>query len=92
MSDTSTTIKQYPPPDKRTKKSILSPSSTASLSFISEKKDKKSVAIPVDQFIETQVGLVSKNNIERWINSPTSFHNRHSKSIYNHQVANWLKN
>ena len=88
MSDTSTTIKQYNPPDKRTKKSILSSSSS---SYISEKVDEKSKQIPIDQFIEAQVDLISKNNIERWINSLTSFHNRHSKSIYNHQVANWLK-
>ncbi|HET7644449.1 MAG TPA: M28 family metallopeptidase [Nitrososphaeraceae archaeon] len=89
MSDTSTTIKQYNPPDKRTKKSILS--SSSSRSYISEKVDEKSKQLPTDQFIEAQVGLISKNNIESWINSLTSFHNRHSKSIYNHQVANWLK-
>ncbi len=58
---------------------------------ISEKLDEKSVSIVVDQFIESQVGLVSKSNIERWLNSLTSFHNRHSKSIYSHQVASWLK-
>jgi hypothetical protein len=52
---------------------------------------EKSESIAVDQFIESHVGLVSKSNIERWINGLTSFHNRHSKSIYNHQVANWLK-
>ena len=75
MSDNSTTIKQYNPPDKRTKKSILSSSSS---SYISEKVDEKSKQIPIDQFIEAQVDLISKNNIERWINSLTSFHNRHS--------------
>jgi len=92
MSDTSSTIKQYPPPDKRTKTVILPPPpSSLSVSNIYEKKDEKSEIIPVDQFIESQVGLVSKSNIERWINSLTSFHNRHSKSIYNHQVASWLK-
>ena len=53
--------------------------------------DEKSVSIAVDQFIESQVGLVSKSNIERWLNSLTSFHNRHSKSIYSHQVTSWLK-
>ncbi len=53
--------------------------------------DEKSVSIVVDQFIESQVGLVSKSNIERWLNSLSSFHNRHSKSIYSHQVASWLK-
>ena len=53
--------------------------------------DEKSVSIVVDQFIESQVGLVSKSNIERWLNSLTSFHNRHSKSIYSYQVASWLE-
>jgi len=53
--------------------------------------DEKSVSIAVDQFIESQVGLVSKSNIERWLNSLTSFHNRHSKSIYSHQVTSWFK-
>src|SRR5574339_486378 len=88
MSDTSTTLRQYPPPDKR-KKTIIPPS--PSLTSISEKTDEKSESIEIDQFIESQVGLVSKNNIERSINSLTSFHNRHSKSIYIHQVASWLK-
>jgi Zn-dependent M28 family amino/carboxypeptidase len=45
----------------------------------------------VDKFIESQVNAVSRSNIERWINSLTSFHNRHSKSIYIHQAANWLR-
>ena len=53
--------------------------------------DEKIVSIVLDQFMESQVGLVSKSNIERWLNSLTSFHNRHSKSIYSHQVASWLK-
>jgi hypothetical protein len=87
MSDTSTTLRQYPLPDKR--KKIIPPSLSAS--FISEEMDKKSESIAIDKFIESQVDLVSKSNIERWINSLTSFHNRHSKSIYNHQVASWLK-
>ena len=88
MSDTSTTLRQYPLPDKRKKIINLSPPSTTS---ISEKIDEKSESMAVDKFIESQVDLVSKSNIERWINSLTSFHNRHSKSVYNHQVASWLK-
>ena len=88
MSDISTNLRQYPPPDKR-KKNIISTSSL--LTSISDKKEKKSELISVDKFIQSQIDLVSKNNIERWINSLTSFHNRHSKSIYNHQVASWLK-
>jgi len=88
MRETPITLKQYPPPDKRIK-TIISPS--LSQASISKKMDENSESIVVDQFIESQVYLVSKSNIERWINSLTSFHNRHSKSIYNHQVASWLK-
>jgi len=88
MSETPTTLRQYSPPDKRIK-TIIPPS--PSPTSISEKIYEKSESIAVDQFIESQVDLVSKSNIERWINSLTSFHNRHSKSIYNHQVASWLK-
>ena len=87
MSDIYKSLKQYPRPDKR-KKPKISPSLTPS---ISERTYAKSESIAIDKFIESQVGLVSKCNIERWINSITSFHNRHSKSIFIHQVANWLK-
>jgi hypothetical protein len=52
--------------------------------------DEKNVSIVVEQFIELQAGLVSKSNIERWLNSLISFHNRHSKSTYSHQVTSWL--
>ena len=90
MSDTSTTLRQYPRPDKRTRSKVES-SPTLSASFISEKKEARSELIEFDNFIESQVNSVSRSNIERWINSITSFHNRHSKSMYIHQVANWLK-
>lgn len=63
MSDTSRTLRQYPLPDKR-KKTIILPSSSASSI---EKMDEKSESIAVDKFIESQIGLVSKSNIERWI-------------------------
>jgi Zn-dependent M28 family amino/carboxypeptidase len=88
MIDTSTTLRQYPLPDKR-KNTMISPSPSKSSS--SKTMDAKSESIAADQFIESQIDLVYKSNIERWINSLTSFHNRHSKSIYNHQVASWLK-
>src|SRR5919112_1570717 len=88
MIDTSTTLRHYPLPDKR-KNTMISPSPSKSSS--SKTMDAKSESIAADQFIESQVDLVYKSNIERWINSLTSFHNRHSKSIYNHQVASWLK-
>ena len=53
--------------------------------------DEKNISKVVDQFIESQIGLVSKSNIERWFNSLTFFHNRYSQSIYSHQVTSWLK-
>jgi hypothetical protein len=75
-------LKHYPRPDKRNKPIHLSESERMSI---------KSKSVVIDKFIESQISLVSRSNIERWINSLTSFHNRHSKSIFINQVANWLK-
>ena len=75
-------LKHYPRPDKRNKPIPLPESERMSI---------KSKSLVIDKFIDSQVSLVSRSNIERWINSLTSFHNRHSKSIFIHQVANWLK-
>ena len=96
MNEIPTTIRQYPRPDKRSRakveSSLLTPPSTSlRSSVISELKDEKSEPLEVNDFTKSQVNLVSKINIERWINALTSFHNRHSKSIYIHQVAEWLK-
>jgi Zn-dependent M28 family amino/carboxypeptidase len=83
MTETPTVLKQYPRPDKR-KKPDIPPS-------VSERIHTKSKSLVVDKFIDSQVALVSRTNIERWINSLTSFHNRHSKSLFINQAANWLK-
>ena len=90
MSDTSTTLRQYPRPDKRTRSKVES-SPTSSVAFISERNEARSELIDVDSFIDSHVNSVSRSNIERWVNSLTSFHNRHSKSMYIHQVANWIQ-
>lgn len=92
MSDISTSLKQYPRPDKRTRSKKIESLTLAvgSSTQVPEKKVAKS-ELEVDNFIKAHLKLVSRSNIERWINSLTSFHNRHSKSIYIHQAANWLK-
>ena len=82
MTERPLVLKHYPRPDKRNKPIHLPES---------ERMSTKSKSVVIDKFIESQVSLVSRINIERWINSLTSFHNRHSKSIFINQVANWLK-
>jgi Zn-dependent M28 family amino/carboxypeptidase len=46
----------------------------------------------LNKFISSQLALVSKDNLDRWINDLTSFHNRHTKSQNIDKVAHWLGN
>jgi hypothetical protein len=46
--------------------------------------------IPSDNSIASQVALVSKKNMKASIDNLTSFHNRHSKSQYINQAAEWI--
>jgi Zn-dependent M28 family amino/carboxypeptidase len=46
---------------------------------------------PVES-ITSLLELVSRDNIERWINTLSSFHTRHTKSPLINQAAYWLKN
>lgn len=48
--------------------------------------------IPIDSSIASQAALVSKKNMEAWIDNLASFHNRHSKSQYINQAAEWIHN
>ena len=77
----------YPsPPDKRKTPRISS-------DFLKRKEKqimRKSTV--VNQFISSQVGLVSMSNISKTINDLTSFHNRHSKSENLNKVAEWIMN
>jgi Zn-dependent M28 family amino/carboxypeptidase len=51
----------------------------------------KGHAVPVGS-ITSLLKLVSRDDIERWINTLSSFHTRHTKSPLINQVAYWLKN
>ena len=88
MSGLDKSVEEYPRPNKR-KQPKISPSLL--VSSISESIKTKSESIIVNKYIETQVNLVFRSNIENQYNSLTSFHNRHSKSVYCHQAASWLK-
>jgi Peptidase family M28 len=74
----------YPRPDK-------TKTPTISLSF-SKKLQLMLKKIPPDSSIASQVELVSKENLEGSIDDLTSFHNRHSKSQYINQAAEWIYN
>jgi acetylornithine deacetylase/succinyl-diaminopimelate desuccinylase-like protein len=74
----------YPLPDKMKTPRISS-------DFITRRQPRKRSKI-VDEFIISQVALVSKNNIERCISDLTAFHNRHSKSENIDKAAYWLIN
>jgi Zn-dependent M28 family amino/carboxypeptidase len=73
----------YPsPPDKRKTPRISS-------DFLRRKRTTRRSKV-VDEFINSQVNLVFKPNIQNSINALTSFHNRHSKSENISKVAEWL--
>jgi hypothetical protein len=74
----------YPPPDKRMTPKISS-------DFIVRREPVRRSSV-LNKFISSQLALVSKYNIDRWINDLTSFHNRHTKSQNIDKVAFWLGN
>ena len=77
-------LESYPPPDKRKTPRISS-------DFLKRKQKqimRKSTV--VDKFISSQVDLVSRTNINEMINELTSFHNRHTKSQYINDAAEWI--
>ena len=75
---------QYPIPDKRKTPKI-------SQQFVN-KIQPRSKSILIDEYISSQVKLIDENNIQSHINEITTFHNRHSKSNFIHQVAEWIRN
>jgi hypothetical protein len=77
-------LEQYPIPDKR-KTPIISQR------FLN-KRQPRSKSILIDEYISSQVKLIDENNIQSHINEITTFHNRHSKSNFIHQVAEWIRN
>jgi hypothetical protein len=77
-------LEYYPPPDKRKTPRI-------SCDFLKRKQKqimRKSTV--VDKFISSQVDLVSRTNTSEMINELTSFHNRHTKSQYINDAAEWI--
>lgn len=52
----------------------------------------KTIRVETDPFIQSQLELVSRQNISDWIEHLSSFHNRHSKSSNIYEVGKWLKN
>ncbi|MDR4511925.1 MAG: M28 family metallopeptidase [Nitrososphaeraceae archaeon] len=77
-------IEKYPPPDK---------TKTPSISQQFKRfRTLKTITVETDPFIQSQLELVSRQNISNWIERLSSFHNRHTKSPNIYDVGNWLKN
>jgi hypothetical protein len=76
-------LEKYPRPDKTKTPSISSE--------FTKRRQFRTRSPLIDNSIASQVSIVSKNNIERYIQDLSSFQNRHSKSKYIGKVADWLK-
>ncbi len=76
-------IEEYPIPDKRKLPQI-------SQQFASKRRIKTKSAL-VDSYISSQIKLINEDNIQNYINGLITFHNRHSKSQFIHNVADWIK-
>jgi hypothetical protein len=77
-------LEQYPIPDKRKTPKI-------SQQFVN-KRQLRTKSILIDDYISSQVKLINEINIKSHINELITFHNRHSKSHFIHQVAEWIRN
>ncbi|HET8856312.1 MAG TPA: M20/M25/M40 family metallo-hydrolase, partial [Nitrososphaeraceae archaeon] len=77
-------LEQYPIPDKRKTPKI-------SQQFVN-KRQPRTKSILIDDYISSQVKLINEINIQSHINELITFHNRHSKSNFIHQVAEWIRN
>jgi aminopeptidase-like protein len=77
-------LEQYPIPDKRKTPKI-------SQQFVN-KRQLRTKSILIDDYISSQVKLINEINIQSHINELITFHNRHSKSHFIHQVAEWIRN
>ena len=77
-------LEQYPIPDKRKTPKI-------SQQFVN-KRQLRTKSIIIDDYISSQVKLINEINIQSHINELITFHNRHSKSHFIHQVAEWIRN
>ena len=72
-------LKHYPPPNK-SKKVYVKP-----VPYPIEKSKK------IDDEIESILKMVSTDTIKSWVLKISSYHTRHSKSKYIHDVADWLR-
>jgi Zn-dependent M28 family amino/carboxypeptidase len=72
-------LKHYPPPNK-SKKVYVKP-----VPYPIEKSKK------IDDEIESILKTVSTDTIKSWVLKLSSYHTRHSKSKYIHDVADWLR-
>jgi hypothetical protein len=75
-------LEEYPYPDKR-----KAPRTT---SFNQEKRIKTK-SVQLDKFIISKLQLVNNLQIQSYINSLTSFHNRHTKSSHINEAATSIK-
>jgi hypothetical protein len=75
-------LEEYPYPDKR-----KAPRTTP----FNQERSRKTRSVQVDKFVVSKLQLVNKVQIQNYINLLTSFHNRHTKSSYIHQVAASIK-
>ncbi|MGH9980560.1 MAG: M28 family peptidase [Nitrososphaeraceae archaeon] len=76
-------IEEYPIPDKRKLPQI-------SRRF-TNKRQIKTKSVLVDSYIASQIKLINETNIQDYINELVTFHNRHSKSQFIHEAAEWIK-
>ncbi|HXT83346.1 MAG TPA: M28 family peptidase [Verrucomicrobiae bacterium] len=72
-------LKHYPPPIK-SKKMYVKP-----VPYPIEKSKK------IDDEIESILKMVSTDTIKSWVLKLSSYHTRHSKSKYIHDIADWLR-
>jgi len=72
-------LKHYPPPNK-SRKVYVKP-----VPYPIEKSKK------IDDEIESILKMVSTDTIKSWVLKLSSYHTRHSKSKYIHDVADWLR-
>jgi len=76
-------LEEYPIPDKRKLPQISQ--------RFTNKPQIKTKSVLVDNYISSQIKLVNEVNIQDYINELVTFHNRHSKSQFIHEAAEWIK-
>src|SRR5687767_2048942 len=76
-------FEEYPLPDKRKLPQI-------SQQFTNKRKIKTK-SVLVDSYISSQINLINETNIQDYINELITFPNRHSKSQFIHEAAEWIK-